>query len=120
MLSLLFVLYIIFNGESMIISYMYGNVEAKYGMFLSHDQDTIHAEMGNVEMRNFRMAALMFLTNHGIKERAYAHAEITHFPMKCITRTWKELGLQPSTPQALMMHLVGKCAISAWTWVLAI
>ncbi len=41
---------------------------------LSHDQGTIHAEMVCVEMRNFYMAALMFLTGHGIKTRTHACA----------------------------------------------
>ena len=40
---------------------------------LSHDQDTIHAERGCVEMCNFCMAALMFLSGHGIKARTHAH-----------------------------------------------
>ena len=34
---------------------------------LSHDQDTIHAKKGCEEMCNFYMAALMFLTGHGIE-----------------------------------------------------
>ena len=38
----------------------------------SHDQDTIHAEKGCVGMRDFHMAALMFLTGHGIK----AHSQL--------------------------------------------
>ena len=54
---------------------------------LSHDHDTIHAEKGWVEMCNFHMAALMFLT--GIKARSHVHVEITHFPNRCIIRTWK-------------------------------
>ena len=45
---------------------------------LSHDQNTIHAEKGCAEMRNFHMAAVMFFTGHGIKARTFAHAEITH------------------------------------------
>ncbi len=57
---------------------------------------------------------------HGIKARAYAHAEIAHFPTQCIMRTWKVLGMQPHVSQALMMHLGGKCAISAWAWIFAI
>ena len=35
---------------------------------LSHDQDTIHVEKECAEMCNFCMAALMFLTGHGIKQ----------------------------------------------------
>ncbi len=66
------------------------------------------------------MAALMFLTGQRIKARTHAHAEITHFPTLCMIRTWKVLSLQPCASHALMMHLVGKRAISAWAWVLAI
>ena len=84
---------------------------------LSHQQDTIHAEKWCTEMCNFRMAALMFLTGHGIK--TYAHSEIAHFPTQFIIRTWKALALWPRASQT-MMHLIGKCAISTWTWVLAI
>ena len=65
---------------------------------LSHDQDTIHEEKGCVEMRDFHMAALMSLTGHRIKARTHARAEIA----LCASQT-------------LMMHLVGKCAISTWT-----
>ena len=57
------------------------------------------------------MAALMFYTGHEIKARTHAHVKITHFPTWCITSTWKALDLQPRASQALMMHLVGKCAI---------
>ena len=67
--------------------------QEKYA-FLSHDRDTIHAEKGCAEMCKFRMAALLFLTGHGMRARTDAHAEI-----------------------ALKMHLIGKCAISAWAWV---
>ena len=87
---------------------------------LSHDQDTVHAENGCAEMCHFCMVAFMFLTNDGIKVRALAHAEIIHFPTRCIIRTRKALTLQPHASQALTMHLVGKCMISAWAWVLAI
>ena len=62
-------------------------------------------------------AALMFPTGHGIKARSYAHVEITH---RCIIRTWEARGLWSHASEALMMHLIGKCAISAWAWVLAI
>ena len=41
-------------------------------------------------MYNFRMGTLMFLTCHGIKARI--HAEIAHFPTRCITRTWEAWG----------------------------
>ena len=65
-------------------------------------------------MYNFCMAALIFLTSHGIKTRIHAYAEIAHLPTWCITITWKALSLQLRACQALMMHLIGKCAISAW------
>ena len=88
---------------------------------LSYDQDTIHAEKACVEMRDFCIAALMFLTGHcGIKGRTHVPVEITHFPIWCTIRTWKELSLQPHAPQALIIQLIGKWAISTWTWVLAI
>ncbi len=32
-------------------------------------------------MCDLRMAALMFVTGHGIKARTHAHAEIAHFPI---------------------------------------
>ena len=38
----------------------------------------------------------------------------------CINRTWKALDPWLHASQALMKHLVGKCAISAGAWVLAI
>ena len=87
---------------------------------LSHDQDTVHAEKGCVEMHDFYMTALMLLTGHGMKAGILAHAEIAHFPTWCITRTWNALGLRPCASQALMMHLVGKCTICRRAWVLAI
>ncbi len=61
---------------------------------LSHDQDTIHAEKGCAEMRDFCISDLMFLTGHGIKAGAHACAEIAHFPSQCIFRTWKALSLR--------------------------
>ena len=64
-------------------------------LVLSHDPDTIHAEKGSAKMCDFCMAAVMFLTGHGIKARTHAHVEITHFPTQCITRTWKALSLHP-------------------------
>ena len=95
---------------------------------LFYDYDTIHAEKEWAEMYDFHMAALLVLTGHGIKARTHACAKITHFPPQCkedwielnCTRTWKALGLWPHASQALMMHLVGKCVISTWTWILAI
>ena len=86
----------------------------------SHDQDTIHAEKGRVEMYNFRMAALMFLTGHGIKARTHAIVEITHFPTQCIIRIQEALSLWHRASQALMVHFIGKCAISAQASVLPI
>ena len=88
--------------------------------FLSHYEATIHATKWCVEMHDFCMAVLMFLKGHGIKARTHAHAESTQFPPRCTIRTWKALSLQPCASQALMKHLIGKCAISAWVWVLAI
>ena len=75
---------------------------------------------GCVEMCNFHMAALTFNTGHVIKARTHACIEIAHFPSWCIIRTWKALGLWSHASQALMVHLVGKCANSARAWVLAI
>ncbi len=60
---------------------------------LSHDQDAIHVEKGCVEMSDFHMAALMFLTGHGIKAGTHVHVEITYFSTMCIIRTWEALGL---------------------------
>ena len=66
------------------------------------------------------MAALMFLVGNGIKASTHTHAEIVHFPTQCVIRTWDARGLWPRASQALMMHLVGKYAISARALVLAI
>ena len=71
-------------------------------------------------MCDFLMGALMFLTDHGIKARTHAHAEITHFTTQCIIRTWEALGMCPCAFQALMLHRVGKYVISTQAWVLAI
>ena len=38
---------------------------------------------------------------------------------RCIIRTWKALSLWPRAFQTLILHLVGKCTISTWAWVLA-
>ncbi len=81
---------------------------------------TIHAEKGRAEMHEFCMAALMFLTGHEIKVRTHAHAKIAHILTSCIIRTLKALGLRPHAFQALVIHLVGKCAISTRAWFLAI
>ena len=62
----------------------------------------------------------MFLTGHGIKARTHTCEKIARFPTQCIIRTWKTLGLPPHASQFLMMHLIGKCGISAWPWVFAI
>ncbi len=79
-------------------------------------------QKGRAEMRGFCMAALMFLTGHVIKARTHARAEIAHFRTQCNIRNWKALmiSLQPCASQALIMHLVGKYAISTWARVLAI
>ena len=84
---------------------------------LSYDQDTIEVERGYTNMCNFCMVVLVFLTGHGIKAITHAHAEITHLPPRCIIRSQKALSLQPRASQALMMLLIGKCAISAWILV---
>ena len=42
-------------------------------MELSYDHDTMYAEKGCAEMHDFCMAALMFLTGHGIKAKTHAH-----------------------------------------------
>ena len=60
------------------------------------------------------------LTGNEMKARTHANVESAHFPMRCITRTWKALRLQHRASQALVMHLVGKCAISAEAWFLGI
>ena len=83
---------------------------------LLHYQDTIHGEKGCTEMHDF----CMFLTGHWIKARTHAHVEITHFSMRCIIMAWEAWDNRPSAFQILMMHSVGKCAISAQAWVLAI
>ena len=49
---------------------------------LSHDQGTIREEKGCMEMCDFHMAAMMYLTGHGLKARAHALVKITHFPMR--------------------------------------
>ena len=51
--------------------------------------------------------------------RTHAHAEITHFPVRCTIRAWETRGCRQSAFQALTVHRVGKCAISTWAWVLA-
>ncbi len=71
-------------------------------------------------MTKTHMAASMFLSGHGIKAKTHDHADITYFPIGCISTAWEAQGHRPSAFQALVMHLVGKCAISAWAWVLAI
>ena len=71
-------------------------------------------------MLDFHMAALMFLTGHGVKARTHACAEIAHFPTRCIIRTWDAVVLWPHPSQALMMNLIGKCSVSTWAWVLPI
>ena len=51
--------------------------------------------------------------------RTHVGAEIAHFRTRCIIRVWEAQGRRPRAFQILMMHLVGKCMISTWTWVLA-
>ena len=58
------------------------------------------------------------MMHHNIP-RTYAHAEIAYFPLRCMIRAWKSKGRRLSAFQVLMVHLIGKCAISAWAWVLA-
>ena len=87
---------------------------------LPHDQDTIHAEKGGVEMCDYCIATLMFLTGHGIAARTHAHVEIGHFITRCFIRAWEAWGQRLSASQALMMHFIGKCPISKWAWFLAI
>ena len=48
-----------------------------------------------MELCNFHMAALMFLTGHGTKARTHACAEIAQFPTMCIIRTWEARGHRP-------------------------
>ncbi len=88
------------------------------------DQDTIHAEKEWVTMCEFCTADLMcliiWIIGHGIEARTLTRAEITYFPSRCITSAWKAPSQQPHASQALMIHLVGKYAILAWVWVLAI
>ncbi len=50
--------------------------------------------------------------------RAHARAKIAHFPMRCIIRAWEAWSRRLSAFQVLMMHWVGKCAISTRAWVL--
>ena len=50
--------------------------------------------------------------------RTHTHAEIAHFPTRCIIRAKEARSRRPSAFQVLMMHRIGKCAISAWAWVL--
>ncbi len=76
---------------------------------LSNDQDTLHTEKECAEIHNFCMTALIFLP-----------AEIAHLPKRYIIRTWKAISQLPHVSQALMIHFVGKCAISAWARVPAI
>ena len=77
-------------------------------MLLSHDKDTIHGEKRYVEMCDFCMVALMFLTGHGIKAKTHAHVEIAHLQTRCTIRTWKALSLQPHASHALVMHIIGE------------
>ena len=85
--------------------------------FLSHDQNTIHAERGCVEMCNFCLAGLIFLMigilGHEVKARTHTYAEIMHFPMRCIISAWEAWGRRLSVFEVMMMHQAGKCVILA-------
>ena len=83
---------------------------------LSDDQNTIHAEKGYAEKHNFHMAAFMVFTGHGVKARTHAHAEIAHLPRRCTAGAWEAQVHRLSAFQVLMVHLVGKCAISTWAF----
>ncbi len=85
-----------------------------------HNQDTIHAEKTCMEMHASFMTALMFRTCRGIEARTSICAEIVHFATQCIFRTRKVRSLRPHATQALMMHLIRKCAISALARIRAI
>ncbi len=50
--------------------------------------------------------------------RTHAHADMAHFPTRCIIRDWEALGRRLGDFQFVMKHWVGKCAIPAWVWVL--
>ena len=89
----------------------YKNINLSYSSTLYEGSYQGHSHLKRLD---FHTAALMFHTCHGIKARAHAHAEITQFSTWCIIRTWKALSLWPHAFQALMMHLIGKCAISTW------
>ena len=51
--------------------------------------------------------------------KTHVHAEIAYFPVTCIIRAWKARRCRPRDIQVQMMHLVQKCVISTWAWVLA-
>ncbi len=59
---------------------------------LSHEEDTILAEKRCAKMNDFCMAALVFLIGDVKKARTNAHAEITHFPMRCVIKAWEARG----------------------------
>ena len=65
------------------------------------------------------MYVLVIWRKESSEDYSNAHVEIAHFPTRHIIRIWKALSLQPHAPQALMMHLFGKCLISTWAWVLS-
>ena len=58
---------------------------------LSRDQDTIHAEKGCAELRDFCMAAIMFLTGHWIEARTHVHADIANFRFGASSDPGKQL-----------------------------
>ena len=87
-----------------------------YSSFLSHDQDAIHTEKGCVEMM---ISPWCFVQVMGKKQEPMPMQKSHIFQLGAPLK-WKPLGLLPHAFQALVMHLVGKCVISAWAWVLPI
>ena len=66
---------------------------------------------------------------HGCLDVSYRSWHKSKNPCLCGNHTFpylehhqnlEALGLWPHAPQALMIHLIGKCWISTWTWALAI
>ena len=54
-------------------------------------------------MRDFCMAALMFLTGHRMEARTHGHVEIAHFPTRRIIRAWEARGCRLSAFHILMI-----------------
>ena len=78
-------------------------------------KDTIQAEKGCAEMRDFCMDV-----SYRSSDKSQKFVVIAHFLTWRIIRTWKAVDVHPHAFQVLMMHLIGICAISTWAWVLAI